>query len=172
VTYMTSDGPSTQPTTTMPANSRKTVHVNDVVTNSDTSIAVSSDRQIIAERAMYWDNGTGRAGHETVGVTAPATTWYLAEGSTAWGFETFVCIQNPNATVAQVTVTYMTNNGPVDGGVWTIAPDSRVTINVNDHLPNQDTSIKLTCAQPIMAERAMYWNNRGGGHCSIGWVPD
>jgi hypothetical protein len=173
VTYMTSDGPSKQPTMTMPPNSRETVHVNDVVTNSDTSIAVSSDRQIIAERAMYWNNGTGRAGHETVGVTAPATAWYLAEGSTAWGFETFVCIQNPNTAPALVTVTYLTNNGPVDGGQQAVPPKSRVTINVNDELPGVDASIKLTCPLQIMAERAMYWSSRGGGHCSIGWAaPD
>jgi hypothetical protein len=46
-----------------------------------------------------------------------------------------------------------------------------VTINVANELPNRDTSVKLMCSQPIMAERAMYWHNRGGGTASIGWVP-
>ena len=46
-------------------------------------------------------------GHSSVGVTSPATTWYLPEGSTNWGFETWLLIQNPNATEASCDVTYM-----------------------------------------------------------------
>ena len=171
VTYMTKSGPVNEKQMTLEAKTRKTIHVNDKVPNTDTSIAVSSNLAINAERAMYWDNGTGKAGTDTVGMKAASNTIYLAEGTTAWGFETFVCIQNPNSDVANVTVTYMTNNGPVDGGIWKVPANSRVTINVNTQLNNQDTSIKLTSDNKIMAERAMYWNNRGGGHCSIGWAP-
>ncbi|MBN2168887.1 MAG: IPT/TIG domain-containing protein [Actinobacteria bacterium] len=171
VTYMTPEGPQEQPTFEMEPNSRHTVHVNDYVVNSDTSIGVASSEDIIAERAMYWNNGTGRAGHDTRGLTEPSDTVYLAEGSTAWGFETFVCMQNPNDEIARVQVTYNINNGAVDGGEWIIQPNSRVTINVNQQLPNYDTSIKLESDVPIAAERAMYWNTRGGGHDSIGWSP-
>ena len=172
VRYMTSAGPVAQPTFTMPPDSRETIRVNDKVRSLDTSIQVSSDREIIAERAMYWDNGTGRAGHDTIGMTAPATTIYLAEGSTAWGFETFVCIQNPNSKSVTVTVTYLTNYGPINAEPLNINPNSRVTINVNSELPDKDASIKITSTSlPVMAERAMYWNDKGAGHVSIGWVP-
>ena len=50
---------------------------------------------VVCERAMY---GNGRAwAHDSVGVTAPAATWYLAEGCTDGGFETWVLVQNPGA---------------------------------------------------------------------------
>jgi len=169
VTYMTSSGPVKRPPIIMPPGSRQTINVNDEVKDSDTSIEVASDKEVIAERSMYWDNGTGKAGHETVGFTAPASEIYLAEGSTAWGFETFVCVQNPNDDPAEVSVVYMTGDGPVVGATRTVPANSRITINVASELPDKDVSVKLTCAQPIMAERAMYWHNRGAGHVSVGW---
>ncbi len=171
VTFMTDNGPIPQPTMDLPPNSRTTIRVNDRVPNADTSIHVSADKGIIAERAMYWDNGTGRAGHETIGMTAPSRTIYLAEGSSAWGFETYICIQNPNNEKAEVSVTYLTNDGPVDGVMRVIEANSRTTVRMADELPNRDASIKLQSNEPIMAERAMYWNARGGGTCSIGWAP-
>jgi hypothetical protein len=171
VTYMTSAGPVKEPIITIPPNARQTINVNDKVANMDTSIEVVSDTEVIAERAMYWDNGTGKAGTDTVGFTAPTKTLYLAEGSSAWGFETFVCIQNPNDEQIDVNVVYLKNSGAMPGGEAIVPANSRVTINVNNALPNMDTSIKLTCPQPFMAERAMYWNNKGAGHVSVGWVP-
>lgn len=171
VMFMTSHGPVKQPTITMGANTRQSINVNKKVPNTDTSIAVSSDIELNAERSMYWDNGTGKAGTNTIGFAAAAKNIYLAEGSTAWGFETFVCIQNPNSTPADVLVTYMTNTGAIAGPGCRVPANSRVTINVANDLPNRDTSVKLMCSQPIMAERAMYWNNKGGGTASIGWVP-
>ena len=64
---------------------------------------------IIAERAMYRSNQgrTFNAGHESTGVTAPATDWFLAEGATGPFFDLFVLIANPTPTDAQVTVTYL-----------------------------------------------------------------
>jgi len=171
VTYMTSAGPVKEPVLTLAPNSRQTINVNSKVTNMDTSIEVASDTEVIAERAMYWNNGTGKAGTDTVGFTAPTKTLYLAEGSTAWGFETFVCIQNPNDKQIAVNVVYLTNNGAQAGGEAVVPANSRVTINVGNALPNTDTSIKLTCPDTFMAERAMYWNSKGAGHVSIGWVP-
>ena len=171
VTYMTSEGPKNEPTIKMPPRSRHTVLVNDLVENLDTSIEVVSDKKIIAERSMYWDNGTGKAGHDTVGMTDPKQTIYLAEGSTAWGFQTYVCIQNPNDEDIVVDVTYLTNNGALPGNPQFVPANSRVTVYVNEELPNYDTSIKVDATVPIMAERAMYWHQKGGGHCSIGWSP-
>lgn len=169
VTYMTKFGPAHEPTFTMGPGSRKTIRVNDSVTDEDTSIMVDSDNEVIAERAMYWDNGTGKAGHDTVGVPAPATNVYLGEGSTAWGFETFLCIQNPSNQDATVSVTYMTPNGPVSTPNRIVGANSRLTVDVGQECPDVDVSIKVQSATPIMAERAMYWHNRGGGHVSIGW---
>src|SRR5450756_1972813 len=73
---------------------------------------VESDQDIICERSMYWD--ARRGGHDSIGVTSPGKTWYLAEGSTAWGFTTWLLLQNPaEDKSAKVNVTYMTKFGPV-----------------------------------------------------------
>lgn len=170
VTYMTAYGPLQQPQFRMAPNSRKTVRVSDYVQNADTSIEVSSDQGVIAERAMYWNNGTGTAGHNTVGVTAPTEDVFLAEGSTAWGFDTYVCIQNPNDEDVDVDISYLTSDGALAGPARRVPANSRVTVYVNGDLPNMDLSTRLVADSPINAERAMYWHQKGGGHCSIGWM--
>ena len=68
-------------------------------------------------------------------------------------------------------ITYLTDSGPVDGEQLEIPANSRSTVTVSDELPGRDTSVKVTCSLPVMAERSMYWNSKGAGHASIGWVP-
>ena len=50
--------------------------------------------------------GTSNVLAFTVSET-PKPTWYLAEGSTAWGFSTFIYIENPNPTALTADITYM-----------------------------------------------------------------
>ena len=42
-------------------------------------------------------------GHESAGVNAPSTRWFLAEGATGSFFDCFVLLGNPNAAPANVT---------------------------------------------------------------------
>ena len=80
----------------IPAKSRRTFSLNDYVTDYDVSTLVQPrGGEVIAERSMY---DAGRTwGTCSIGAVAPATTWYLAEGSTGEGFETWVLVQNPGA---------------------------------------------------------------------------
>ncbi|MHB8894572.1 MAG: DUF5719 family protein [Candidatus Geothermincolia bacterium] len=149
------------------AGSRRTVDTKTVVGAADFSTKITSDRDVVCERSMYWNNGTGKAGHDTIGVKQSAYTWFLAEGTTLYGFETFVLIANPSAEANDVIVTYMTPAGLEYGPQVTVPPYSRVTVNVNADLPGRDVSVKLE-GNAMIAERAMYWNGRGGGHCSTG----
>ena len=168
VTYMTPSGPVSGPCATVPANSRQTFNVADTVPGEwEVSTHVSSDQPVIAERAVYWDHRTG--GHDSVGVTNPSTTWYLSEGSTGEGFETWVLVQNPGSTEAEVVVTYMTPSGPVSGPCATVPANSRQTFNVADTVPGEwEVSTHVSSDQPVIAERAVYWDHRTGGHDSVG----
>ncbi|MCG2795031.1 MAG: right-handed parallel beta-helix repeat-containing protein [Actinomycetia bacterium] len=139
----------------IPANSRKTYNMADDIGAVDASIKVTSDLPVIPERAMYRNNR--REGHDSIGTTAAATDYYLAEGTTAWGFTTYVLVQNPNTTDTNVTITYMTSSGPVPQAPFTMPGKSRKTIRVNDVLPATDFSTQVTGSQAIIAERAMYW---------------
>ncbi|MBN2168441.1 MAG: IPT/TIG domain-containing protein, partial [Actinobacteria bacterium] len=170
VTYMIEgEGPQTFEKV-VPAGSRSTYNMYDDIGAKDASIRVTSNQDVIPERAMY-RNGR-RMGHDSIGTTQTNTSYYLAEGTSAWGFTTFVLIQNPNNTQTEVDVTYMTDQGPVPypGNPVVMQANSRKTIRVNDLLPGKDFSTFIEGDLPVIAERAMYWDNGTGeaGHDSIG----
>ncbi|MBU1671960.1 MAG: hypothetical protein KKF41_14085 [Actinobacteria bacterium] len=166
ITYMTDQGAVQGPVFQLAPESRTTVNVAETVQTFDVSTYVSSNAPVVAERAMYWFNR--KAGHESIGTVAPATTWYLAEGATQGGFETWVLVQNPGAATANVNLTYMTENGAVPGPPLQIPAQSRQSVPVNATVTTYKVSTLVSSDQPVIAERAMYWNNRFGGHDSIG----
>jgi hypothetical protein len=154
----------------VPANTRSTFNMEIDIGQKDASILVESDVAVIPERTMY--RNSRREGHDSIGTTTPAPSYYLAEGTTAWGFTTYLTIQNPHATATDVTVTYMTPSGPVPHpeNPVPMPPNSRETIRVNDFLTSRDFSTQVTGTQTIIAERSMYWDNGTGEamHDSIG----
>jgi len=156
----------------IPANRRETYNMADDIGEADASIKVQADIPVIPERAMYRNINNKRSGHDSIGTTTPATTYYLAEGTTNYGFITYALVQNPNDTATEVNVTYLTNSGPVahPENPIAMAANSRHTIEVNKFLPGSDFSTKVTGSNPIIAERAMYWDYGLGEAChdSIG----
>ncbi|MBU4273892.1 MAG: IPT/TIG domain-containing protein [Planctomycetes bacterium] len=157
VTYMMENEEPQAFTKKIPANSRRTFKMANDIGEKDASIKVESEIPIIPERAMYRNNK--RSGHDSIGTTAPAADYYLAEGTTNYGFTTYVLVQNPNDTATDVNVTYLTNSGPVahPENPINMPANSRDTICVNDFLPGSDFSTQVSGANPIIAERAMYW---------------
>jgi subtilisin family serine protease len=168
ITYMIEGASPVTKTKSVAANSRASFNMADDIGPADASIKVSASVPVIPERAMYRNNR--REGHDSIGTTAPASDYFLAEGTTNWGFTTYVLVQNPNSGKAKVSVTYMTPSGPVEQAPFTMPGKSRKTIKVNDALPRKDFSTKVHADKPIIAERAMYWNNGTGEAChdSIG----
>lgn len=107
---------------------------------------------------------------------ATLSTWYLAEGSTAWGFSDYVTIENPNPVALTANITYMPTAGSnvTQQVALPASSHSRKTIRVNDvaDVSNSDLSVKVHADRPIIAERAMYWGAGGAlgeaCHDSIG----
>ena len=176
ITYMTSSGAVPQAPFTMPANSRHTIRVNDVLPGTDLSTHLHGSSPIIAERAMYWDNGTGEACHDSIGLSAPHTTFYLPDGQTSEGRETYTLVANPNDTAVEVEISYLTPDGTENQTFTeTIAANSRSTFSMVEKGITGRAAIVVTCktaGKKIMAERAMYWNGRGAGTDTIGWYSD
>jgi hypothetical protein len=183
VIYMTNAGPVPHPQNpiTMPANSRKTIRVNDFLSNRDFSTLVSSEgpNPIIAERAMYWDNGTGEAGHDSIGMDEPHTTFYLPDGAvntTNNAQETWTLVQNPNSSSVNVRISYLMSSGVPVVFTDTVGGNSRKTYNMADKIGASGRAAVmvecLTANKRIMVERAMYWTNRGGGTDTIGGSTD
>lgn len=150
----------------VPADSRYSVWVDLIPEVSDTDVSgvVTADRPIIVERAMYisrpWAMFAG--GHESMGVTAPSTEWYLAEGSTGPYFDTYLLVANPSTTAADVLVTYLLPGGGALEKSFPVGAQSRFTIWVDQEDPLlADTSVsaivRATNGVPIIVERAMWW---------------
>jgi len=139
----------------VPANSRRTCDMSADIGAKDASIMVRSDVPVIPERSMYRNDR--REGHGSIGTTAPAADYYLAEGTTDYGFTTYILVQNPNEVSCTVSVTFMTITGPVSYPDFEMPPESRKTIRVNDVMGQTDFSTQVRGSRPIIAERAMYW---------------
>ena len=154
----------------VPANCRRTYSMTELIGQRDASIKVESDVPVISERSMYRNDR--REGHCSIGASKMSNDYFLAEGSTSWGFTTFLLVQNPNDQPSEVTVNYMTTEGPVLQEPFVLPANSRKTIRVNDVLPGRDFSTLVHGSVPIAAERAMYWNGDTspgeGSHNSIG----
>jgi hypothetical protein len=103
----------------------------------------------------------------TIRTPTPAShTWYLAEGSTGsdgrGSFETWVLVQNPTGTSADVRITYMTDLGKMDGPRINVPPGSRHSVNVADTVPGTwSVSTEVSSDQAVIAERSVYWNAAG-----------
>jgi hypothetical protein len=156
---------------TLPANSRKTFNMKDDIGEHDASILVSCPAQpVVAEVSMY--RNSRREGTCSIGAVAPMLNFYMAEGTTAWGFTTYVVVQNPNVVATNVDITYMKPTGPVHQPTFTMPPLSRETVRVNDYCPDTDLSIHVHGSNSILAERAMYWGGNTvygeAAHASIG----
>lgn len=176
VTFMASDGPHAMPPFSMAPSSRGTIRVNDVLASADFSTRVHSDLPIVAERAMYWDGGRGEACHDSIGMPMAHRVFYLPDGETQNGHETWVLVQNPNDSPVEVEVRYLLSGGAgVESFSVTVPPLSRRTFSMADEVPNGRASVTVTCLTPgkrIICERAMYWNNRGAGTDTIGAYSD
>ncbi len=161
VTYYRSAGAPATQHLMLPANSRTTVHVNDVLpSGTDSSVHVHSSLPILVERPMYF-NFLGRTGgHDTVAVpdAAVTTTQYFAEGMVAPSFAEYYTIMNLNPQAANVTITYYDQSGTAHPKSIVIPQQSRWTEFVNNDLPAYTAnSAVITSDVPILAERPMYF---------------
>ncbi|MGQ9476788.1 MAG: hypothetical protein ACUVSI_12045, partial [Actinomycetota bacterium] len=100
-------------------------------------------------------------------------SWYLAEGCTLGdNFDTFVLVQNPGTEVAEITLTFQLTQGTAPSFNFELAPGQRrsVWLDKLEGLANAEVSTKVTSTQPVVAERAVYFNFFGkqGGHDSVG----
>jgi hypothetical protein len=172
LSYMKGDGTSATDTVAIKKYSRATVVPrNKLGTGEDAahdfSTRVTSDQQIVAERPMYFNyHGAWTGGHDVVGATAEASTFYFAEGTCRPGFDPYFCIQNPGAAPATVTLKYMKGDGTTASESVTVGPNSRSTVSPRAKLGTgsdaaHDFSTELTSDQPVVAERPMYFNYRG-----------
>ncbi len=174
VHFMTQGGESGTLSVPIAAKARNTILVNaEQPPGTDVSLWVHANSNIICERPMYFNYaGAWTGGHDVVGVNGTSTSWYFAEGTTRGGFDEYLCLQNPNSTMASGTIRFMTGAGQVIDLPFSVNPNSRSTVWVNQAVgPEQDVSMQVTSNIGIIAERPMYFAYKGyitGGHDVMG----
>jgi hypothetical protein len=181
-TYLLGSGSPIEKEYTINPAQRFTVYVpNEVGTNQDVSVRLTSSANFLAERPMYFNyQGMGAwgwtGGHCVIGATSYGNTWFFAEGYTGPNFEEWICIQNPGDQAANLTITYYPEGGATPIVTHHQVPgNSRYTVLVNqDAGPNRSVSTQVSSDQPIICERPMYFNFNGvlaGGHDVVGFRP-
>ncbi len=168
VSFMKRDGTVTSTTYQVAGRTRFTIPVHRILPGQELSAQVQSDLPVVAERAMYW--GGRSDGHASLGAPSPEYKWCLAEGYTDQGFETWILLSNPNSAPARVRFTFMLPGGNTVEREYTLRPNSRFTLNAHEVLGKTEFSTHIASSLPLVAERAMYWSGRSGGHCSIGVI--
>jgi hypothetical protein len=159
---------------TVPARSRHTIPVNVDAPDAgafSTVVETTNGTNIIVERAMYWNGYEG--GHNAVGITAPSLNWRFPEGFTGTGFNTFLLLGNPNATAAEVRITYLFDDGTTPFvQTKTLPANSRDTIEANAFAELQQRAFSIvvegTNSQPFIAERAIYFADFLDGNATAG----
>ncbi|MGE3842632.1 MAG: hypothetical protein AB7I50_13685 [Vicinamibacterales bacterium] len=180
----------------VPRQSRHTVWVNKAPaagvsaldsTDMAMAIEVANGVPIVAEQALYVSPNSDRpfsGGVASAGITAPASTWYFADGSTASGAETLLLLANPDLErPAVVRVTYRRPDGRTFSRLVTVAASHRDSVPVSfetfeeeypmGNLASFTMKVESTNGVPIVAERSTWWptGERRGlaeGHRSAG----
>jgi subtilisin family serine protease len=159
--FLREDGSVVEHAEALPAMGRRSVYVNSLFTTSGFATQVTADQPIVVERAMYFDNGQG--GHDTVATAEPGKTWYFAAGGSRAGLDTWLLVENPGNTPATVKVTFMTDVGLVVTQPVFVLPHARNSLYTNPLVPNAVYGMRIDSDQPIVAERAVYFDSGRAG---------
>jgi hypothetical protein len=141
-------------------NSRTTLNGADVMPSAEFSTIVQTDLPAYVERSMYF----GHDGHSAPGARQPAKTWYLAEGSTVPPFDTWILLLNPNPVPTSVHLRFMREDGTVVDRGEAVPPMGRRSVYVNALFTAPGFATAVDADQPIVVERAMYFDGGQGGH--------
>ncbi|MBU4392333.1 MAG: hypothetical protein KJ920_07785 [Actinobacteria bacterium] len=172
--FVLGDGAEVIHTLNVPATSRRTVKVNDVVgEGNDVSAVIDSTSPVLIERPMYFnyrEKWTG--GHVAMGARSPKNSWFFAEGTTRDGFEEWLSLENPGMMDATADISYMLEDGSVTDTTVAVPAHTRVTVDVPLAVgPGRDVSVAVWSDIAIIVERPMYFLYHGmwpGGHDVVG----
>ncbi|MBA2450658.1 MAG: S8 family serine peptidase [Chloroflexi bacterium] len=163
LTFLLESGGTVEVDQPIGAESRTSIHANDVLPLSGFATVITSDVPIVAERTMYFARG---GGHGSIGAKAPGRAWFLAEGDTRPGFDTWILLQNPGTEVANVVVTFMKEDGTTAVAYYALDPRTRFSLFADTVVPNASFGTRIDADQPIIVERSLYVNGGQGGHNS------
>ncbi|HVB21154.1 MAG TPA: DUF5719 family protein [Ktedonobacteraceae bacterium] len=174
IRYLTTNGQVITQSTTIPARSQVQVNVNNAVIHMQHATVINASVPIIAERQDFFTttlNGPIAGSTITMGSPTLHASWYFAHGDTASGHAEYIALANPSSKSAQISVAYCQSSGTPIVKTYTLAPNSRMTINLNSDVgANNSVGIAIYATTPIMVEQVSFFNMDGlsGGFASGG----
>jgi hypothetical protein len=183
ITYLPSfGGPVQKPTFSLGPKERKTINIEveaadlnaPILQNAAVSTKVVANRPVLVERAQYWPDPftSWYETHGAFGLTALDTKWGLAEGRVggATNYQTFILLANPGTTAADVSITFLRENGSTVTKSFHVDPQSRFNVYIAPvtadsavpELKNESFGAIISSTQPIAVERAMYSDGQNG----------
>ena len=166
ITLFKEDGSAVTHKMLIPHVSRASLLVNQLVPNASVGAKIEADKPIVAERSVYKDKG--KTGTNSMGATALSKTWYMPEGVTRGGYDTWLLMLNPQDVPGTATVTYMKEDGTTVVRRYLLEPRTRISVYVNEEVPNARVATKVESDLPIVAERSTYFPGGVGAHNSMG----
>lgn len=162
ITYLTGGGPVAGGQVSVPPRSRRSIDVNAALTaNSVSTVVESLSGRIVAERSMSNSNDGLKGAHAGKQTPEPRDRWYLPEGSTLGGTTTWILISNPADEAVEITATFLTGAGAVDGPKFSIPPLTRKSVRANDFVSSYDVATEIVASGGVLAERATYLAHSG-----------
>lgn len=173
VSFLREGGTPVNRSYSIAANRRLTISAADVpeVVGTSFGAVVSAPASVVSERTMRWRMNGADGATGAKALTAPSTTWYLAEGNAGF-FDTYILLVNPSASSTTATVDFLLDGGGVVSRTYTLNGNARFTVWTNQlaELHMRSFATRVQSAVPILVERAMYFQGVHaaweGGHAS------
>lgn len=166
LTLMSEDGTTLRRQYTLRPGEQR-LNLNTILPELALAAEVVSAQPIAVARITFFNDLS--AAHAALGAVRPARHWYLAEGSTADPFETFLIVANPNGVPTELVTRFMGGDGPLGEFGFRMPAYSRLTVSMNDVLPDlSGFSALVESNLPVVVERSMYLHQKQGGHASLG----
>jgi type VII secretion-associated serine protease mycosin len=161
--FLSPEGKQTPYDLRVEANARASLSAGNVVPNAEFGTIVQTDLPMYVERTMYF----GHSGHSATGARQPSKTWYLAEGSSRPPFDTWLLLLNPNPTPTSVRLSFLREDGGVVDHTEVVPGSGRRSVYANALFAPSSFATVVQSEQPIVVERAMYFDGGRGGHDAL-----
>ena len=162
LTFFYRDGTPRGTRLTVPAHSRGTANLNTLAgSNRAFGVTLTADQVVAAQVSI---TRRGQDDVSLLGVSAPSSTWYLAEGYTGLTFHETLALLNPGRARAVVQLRLLTFAGKATRTVTVVvAPQRALLVDVNRLLPGRSLSAIATSYTPIVVARLLTFSTHGYG---------
>ena len=150
----------------VPARSRATLRLSDVVQGGGISTVVTSDQAVVVERAEYIGSpDAATAGSDVVGRNGAGTRWSFPAGDTSPAnasagtsqLSEVLVLYNPSVATIPVTATVYGTDGKSSAKMYTLTPGAYTVVSVNEFntTPYHGTVVESGNGQGFIAEQGI-----------------